>query len=243
MKEATDNPGFSIDPSSLILHLSSTPNRAIMIRQTPNSWIRSPMDRAPRHKGEKFLLWVDAVGGYWVCLGDEVVLGQPVTGGTVDVPILGDLSARHARIRRDGEGYMIEALRDVSIDGRRVAQMALLADGSKIQLGTGVRLVFRRPHGLSATARLDFASHHRTQPSVDAVLLMADSLVLGPHPHSHVVCRDWPEEVVLYRHEDQLYCRTRGRMEIDGLPCQGRGMIHPDAHIVGAHFAMSLEAI
>ena len=116
-------------------------------------------------RADKFLLWVDAVGGYWVCLGDAVTLGQPVPSGAADVPILGDLSSRHARIRRDGEGYLVEALRDVRVDGRRVDNVASLSEGSTIQLGEGVRLVFHRPHALSATVRLDFASHHRTQPT------------------------------------------------------------------------------
>ena len=61
---------------------------------------------------DKFMLWIDAVGGYWVCLGDEITIGQPVSAGSVDVPILGDISPRHARIRRDGEGYVIEAIRE-----------------------------------------------------------------------------------------------------------------------------------
>jgi len=79
------------------------------------------------------------------------------------LPILGDLSRRHARIRRDGEGYMIEALRDVRVDDRPVRNVGWLRDGSRIQLGDSVRLVFRRPHALSGTARLDFVSRHRTQ--------------------------------------------------------------------------------
>jgi hypothetical protein len=200
------------------------------------------MDRPLPTRSERFLLWVDAVGGYWICLGDEVVLGQPLSHST-DVPILADLSARHARIRRDGEGYLIEAFRDVYVDGRRVSQVALLSDGNRIQLGSNVRLVYRRPHALSATARLDFASHHRTQPSVDAILLMADACVLGPSPHSHVVCRDWPHEVVIYRCENQLYCRTRGKIEIDGVPHKDRGMIGLDSRIVGEYFAMRLERL
>jgi hypothetical protein len=158
------------------------------------------MDRTCEQAGSRFLLWVDAVGGYWVCLGDEVVLGQPVSAGRVDVPILGDVSGRHARIRRDSEGYLIEALRDVKVDGRQVEHTALLSDGARIQLGEAVRLLFRRPLALSATARLEFLSRHRTHPSTDAVLLMADACVLGPKPHSHVLCRDWPQEVVIYRH-------------------------------------------
>jgi hypothetical protein len=191
----------------------------------------------------RFMLWVDAVGGYWVCLGDAVTLGQPVPGADVDVPILGDISSRHATIRRDGEGYVIEAIREVLLDGRPLGKAATLRDGSRIQLGDRVRLRFLRPHALSATARLEFESRHRTQPSADAVLLMADTCVLGPRPHCHVVCRDWPQEVILYRHDDELYCRTVGTFRVDGVSCQGRSQISRSSQIDGEDFSLSLEPI
>ena len=194
-------------------------------------------------KTDRFLLWVDAVGGYWVCLGETIVLGQPVRRQTIDVPILGDLSSRHARIRRDDEGYLIEAIREVRVQGRPVSHMVSLSDGDLIQLGEGVRLRFRRPHTLSATARLDFLSHHRTQPSADGVLLMADSCVLGPKPHSHVVCHKWPAEVILYRHDEELFCRTAGVLEIDGMRHKGRGRVMPNSRVAGEWFSLSLEQI
>jgi hypothetical protein len=203
----------------------------------------NPMDPTVWQTTDKFLLWVDAVGGYLVCLGDEVTLGQPVRAGTVDIPILGDLSSRHARIRRDGGGYLIEAIRKVRVDGRPVDRVALLSDGSRIELGDAVKLVFRRPHALSGTARLEFLSRHRTQPSVDAVLLMADSCVLGPKPYSHVVCRDWPGEVVLYRCDDRVYCRSAGPVEIDGVRSKDRKPITRNSRIVGERFCFSLEPI
>jgi hypothetical protein len=201
-----------------------------------------PMDRS-RQKTDRFLLWVDAVGGYWVCMRDVVTLGQPTLGSPADLPILGDLSKRHARIRRDAEGYLIEAIRDVRVDGRLVDGVALLTDGCTIQLGSAVRLGFRRPHALSATARIDFLSRHRTQPSVDAVLLMADTCVLGPKRHSHVVCRDWRDEVVLYRHDDELYCRCECPFEIDGSKHRSRARISADSSIVGDRFSLSLESV
>ncbi len=192
---------------------------------------------------DRFMLWVDAVGGYWVCLGESVTLGQPISYQTVDVPILADISSRHAVIRRDGEGYLIEAFQDVLLEGRRVEKLASLSDGSRITLGRRVRLVFRRPHPLSATARLEFASGHRTQPSADAVLLMADSCVLGPTAHSHVVCRDWPREVILYRHQGKLYCRSAGTLEIDGVTYQGQGPLTPNSRVAGEGFSLNLEEI
>ena len=189
------------------------------------------------------MLWIDAVGGYWVCLGDEIILGQPDRQASADVPILGDLSSRHACIRRDGEGYLIEATRDVRIDDRPVQNVGWLRDGSRIQLGTSVRLMFRRPHPLSATARLDFVSRHRTQPSADAALLMADTCVLGPKRHAHVVCPDWTREVILYRRGQGLYCRAAGAFEIDGAACNGSGQITKNSHIEGNGFSFNLEAI
>ena len=199
------------------------------------------MGQGTGHTGERFLLWIDAVGGYLICLKHEVVLGQPISHGTVDIPILGDISGRHARISRDGEGYVLEAYRPSWVDSQAVDRAAVLVDRSTIQLGGAVRLGFRRPHALSATARLDFLSHHRTQPSVDAVLLMADTCVLGPRAQSHIVCRDWPNEVVLYRHEDQLFCRTAGWIEVDGVRQMDRARIRWNSRIVGEHFSMSLE--
>jgi len=201
------------------------------------------MDRSPSMKTGRFLMWVDAVGGYWVCLGDEITLGQPARGGKADVPILGDLSKRHARVRRDGEGYLIEAYRPVYVDGRMVDKVESLANGQAIRLGDSVELIFRRPHALSATARLDFVSGHRTQPSVDAVLLMADACVLGPARHCHVVCRDWPAEVVLFRHDSRLFCRTAGTLEIDGRRTKGRGPITTHSRIEGEKFSLTLEEL
>jgi hypothetical protein len=103
--------------------------------------------------------------------------------------------------------------------------------------------LFRRPHPLSATARLDFLSRHRTQPSADSVLLMADTCVLGPKPHSHVVCRDWTREVILYRRQHELYCRTEGVLEIDGAACKGDGRVTRHSRIEGDGFSFNLEEI
>jgi hypothetical protein len=194
-------------------------------------------------RSERFMLWIDAVGGFWVCLGDVITLGQPDRQASADVPILGDLSSQHARIRRDEEGYLIEAVREISVDERPVENIGWLREGSRIQLGGSVRMLFRRPHPLSATARLDFLSRHRTQPSADATLLMADTCVLGPKRHAHIVCRDWPREVILYRRGQDLYCRAVGTFEIDGATCNGSGRISRNSHVEGSGFSFNLEAI
>jgi len=201
------------------------------------------MDDRRRHTPDRFMLWVDGVGGYWVCLADEVILGQPIREGAPDVPIMADLSSRHARISRDEEGYLIEPIREVRLGGRALRGPTPLVDRARIQLGVAVRLVFRRPHVLSHTARLDFDSPHRTQPSADAVLLLSDSCILGPKPTSHVVCRDWPREIVLCRQKDGLACWSAGPLEIDGIAYRDRGPATCHSRITGEGFSFSLEPL
>jgi hypothetical protein len=194
---------------------------------------------------DRLMLWVDAVGSYLVCRNNEVALGQPAGGGALpDVPILGDLSRRHAVIRREGETYSLEALRSVRVDGKVVNGTAPLWDGSTIELGSAVRLRFCRPHPLSATARLDFASPHRTQPSTNGVLLMADTCILGPGATSHVVTPQWQHEVVLFRQLDELVCRTSAKIMIDGTAkAAGRSVLRSGSRVEGEEFAFSLEPL
>ncbi len=193
---------------------------------------------------DRFMLWVDAVGGYLVCLKDVVTIGQPTPSADPDVPILGDLSGRHARIRRDGECYLVEAVRPVWVDGRAVREAGYLRDGSRLELGPSVRLVFRRPHPLSTTARLDPASSHRTQPPADGVLLMADCCVLGPQSRSHIICRHSAQEVIVFRRGSVLYCRTAGELQIDGKSYDRCGPLESNSRVVASEgFSFSLEAV
>jgi hypothetical protein len=213
------------------------------------------------------MLWIDAVGGFLVCMADRVVLGKspadrsaavelspngaaaaeksaPDKGAQedVDVAILGDISHRHAVIRRDTEGYWLEPLRETRLDGRTLRQPTTLDDGRVIEL-RGVQLRFRRPHPLSATARLEPVSFHRTQPATDGVLLMADTCILARDPSSHVAMPDLDGQIVLYRQGNGLACSAPGTMEIDGKPHLRRGPIGLGSRVVGENFSFTLEAV
>ncbi len=196
-----------------------------------------------KNQPQRGLLWIDAVGGFLVCLDDAVALGQPAAGDTVAVPILADLSRRHATIRREGGAYVLSPVHSVSVDGQKVDGPYVLADNQLIQLGDSVRLRFTKPHALSATARLVIESHHKTQPSADAVLLMADSIVLGPQRHAHIRCRDWEHDVVVYRQNNSLYCRAERPLVLDGEACQGASELAPGARVEGEGLAFTWEAM
>ncbi len=208
------------------------PGFATIERMTPSS---------SQHGASGFLLWIDGVGGYWVCLKNKATIGRPPREREIEIPVMGDLSKQHARIMRDDTGYCIEALRDVWINDKPVRRIALLTDGSRIRLGRAVAMRFRQPNPLSLTARLDFLSPHRTDPSTDGVILMADLCILGPTADCHVGCRRWKNQVVLHRNHQDLFCRAWGDIEIDGKPCGDRGSVTLNSRVTGEEFSFSLE--
>ena len=77
-----------------------------------------PWQEMKRRNG--LLLWLDAVGGFLVCLDDCVVLGQPAGGDRIAVPIMADVSRRHAVIRREAGTYVLEPLHRTRVDGREI---------------------------------------------------------------------------------------------------------------------------
>ena len=70
---------------------------------------------------------------------------------------------------------------------------------------------------------------------------MAESCVLGPNSRNHVYCRDWRDDVVLFRQDDSLHCRAMESLEIDGEMHDSSGRIACDSHIAGEDFSMTLE--
>jgi hypothetical protein len=197
---------------------------------------------AKEPSGEQYLLWIDGVGGYLVCLGNRVTIGQATPEACVDVPLFADVSRLHAALTRDAEGYLLEALRPVQVNGRP-AEKALLHSGDRVTLGSSCQLQFRQPVPVSASARLDLTSGHRLRVAVDAVLLMADTLVLSPTAQAHVVVPDLKEPVILYRQKDGLGVRHGGRFRVNGQSCDGRGILEPGATVTGDDFSLTLEPV
>lgn len=190
----------------------------------------------------RFLMWVDAVGGYLVCLDDEVVLGRAGHDSGADVPLMGDLSRHHATVRRDGDGYILRAHQPTFVNGQKV-DTAPLRDGDVIRLGSTVELEFRQPSPVSATARLSVVSRHRLPLAVDGVLLMAETCIFGPAPQSHVVAPGLAAPVVLYRQGGALWCRAAGGFEVDGRACAARAPLTLQSSVLGDGFSFSLEAL
>jgi len=191
---------------------------------------------------ERFWLWVDGVGGFMVCPTERVTIGQPVQDDSVEIPILADISRRHAEIVRQGETCVLSACRECRVDGRTVERSTPLRRDSTIELGTGVRLKFRQPHPLSSTARVDMLSRHRTQPSCDGIILAHETIVIGPATTAHITTRGIAQELVLFRHDGLWHCRRgNGSVTVDGVASGGRVLLQPNSRIVSGDLSVSLE--
>jgi len=158
------------------------------------------------------------------------------------VPLVADVSRLHATLGRDAGGYVLEAVRPIQVNAK-TATRALLQPGDRVTLGTSCQFLFRQPVPLSSTARIDLVSGHRLPVGVDAVLLMAETLVLGSDAKVHINVPDLKESVVLFRHKDGLGLRHQGTMTVNGQKCSQRGLLGCRAHVVAGEVAFALEPV
>src|SRR5262249_14765432 len=87
--------------------------------------VSAPAPAPPMTPQPRFLLWIDGVGGYLVCLGGRVTLGQATPDAYVDIPLFADVSRHHATLTRETEGYVLEAVRPVQVNGRTLDKALL----------------------------------------------------------------------------------------------------------------------
>lgn len=191
----------------------------------------------------RFLLWVDGVGGYLVCLSNRVTFGQATSEGPVDVPLFADVSRLHAELSRDGEGYVVESAKGVLVNGVS-ATRAVLAAGDRITLGSTCQFLFHKPVSVSSTVRLELTSGHRLPVAVDGVLLMSNELMLGPGPNAHVLLPTVRTPVLLYRSKDGLGVRVpETPFHIDDRPCLDRATLPLPAVVTANDFTFAVEPV
>ena len=193
--------------------------------------------------GRRFLLWVDGVGGYLVCLSNRVTFGQATGDGPVDVPLFADVSRLHAEITRDGEGYVVESGKAVLVNGTE-SHRSVLSTGDLVTLGATCQFSFHKPVAASSTVRLELTSGHRLPVAVDGVLLMGNELMLGPGPNAHVILPDAPAAVLIYRSKDGLGVRVpTGSFRVDDRQYSDRAPLPLPSVVTAEAFTFAVEPV
>lgn len=192
--------------------------------------------------GEKFVVWIDRVGAFLLCLSSEVTIGGPAAEGvSADVALLANLSRRHATFVRSGERYVLTAHAPLQVAGRTVHDRVDLADGYVVALGANVRLKFRLPSVMSGTARVEFLSDHRPAHAADGIILMDETCLIGPGPENHIRCPGWPNSVLLIRREGRLWCKSRDDLFLGGRHAPDGGELEPGVVVTGADIRFRIE--
>ena len=195
----------------------------------------------------RFMIWVDGVGGFLVCLDDEIVIGQSIDQSHVQIPVLADISRRHVKIAREQGEYYIEPLAELKVNSEIVTDRITLQHRDWLTLGKDLEIVFLKPHPLSGTARLEIKSKHRTNPSCDSILLMSDSCIMGPRTNNHVYCRFWNDNVLLFRdrlsNDGKLNCKSEAKIHVDGVPAPENFEVNKSCRVEGRDFSFSFEML
>jgi hypothetical protein len=195
------------------------------------------------HRPTRYMLWIDGVGGYLICLSKRITIGHANSDPALDLPILADLSSLHASLTRDEEGYILKAERATAVNGKPVEQSVLLQAGDRLTLGSSCQLLFQLPVPLSMSARIELVSGHRLPLSADAVLLMADSLIIGAGPKTHICMPRLSSSLILFRHHDEIGVKFAGEFRVEGHVHHDRTILPARANIVSESFSMAIEPV
>jgi hypothetical protein len=135
---------------------------------------------------------------------------------------------------------VVESVRPLQVNGHTVTK-ATLTPGDRVTLGIACQFRFDLPVPVSTSARLQLVSGHRLPLSVDGILLMAETLVLGPGPQAHVPLTGVAADVLLFRHKDGLGVRYDGPFKVNGRPANNREELPPAATVTGPDFSFAVE--
>lgn len=206
---------------------------------------------APTDAGTNYLLWIDGVGTWLVYLQETLRIGGPGKPGSssplrsewADLALLSNLSRHHATITRSGESYYLEAHAPVLCQERPVNDRVLLSDRATLKLNQDIILSFTQPTALSTSACLEFTSFHQPQQRLDGIVLMADNCLLGATGENHIVCKNWPGSVVIYRQGDQVLCRSRQEIYVNEEPASQGAVLTPGCLVSGPELRFRWEVI
>ncbi|MCP4247719.1 MAG: hypothetical protein GY778_11780 [bacterium] len=167
---------------------------------------------------KSMLMLVDGGGSFLLHRGNRVSLGRAAAKDPADVPILSDISERHAEISRVEDDYFLFASREVEVGGRRTRQQ-LLRDGERVVLGRRAKFAFRLPSRKSSSALLEMSDSTRLPNDVRRVILLRETAMIGFGRSVHVSCSSANGELLLFERAGHLWLRPRNR---DGVASEAQ---------------------
>ena len=163
-----------------------------------------------------FLLHLDGTGSVLVTRNDSVTIGSQSRSRPVDVPIQGQVGLPTISIERMEEDYFFTSEQPLPVNGKPTTS-TLLSSQDQIRIGRRGSMQFTLPNAASTSAMLDFAGVRLSAGNARRVILMDDSLVIGPQPSAHIQSLSLERAMVLHWRDGALRIRPMSRaMETEG---------------------------
>lgn len=209
---------------------------------------------AKKPSASRYVAWIDGVGAWLILTDAQVSIGRvngnlsPLVKPTsreqeADIALIASLSRNHATIERLGEDYILKATSRVTVSNQQVTGETVLPDRCEMVLGDSVKLGFSVPTPLSATAKLTIASEHRPRTTVDGVILMAETCLLGPQASDHILCPGWSETVVLVQTSTGILLKSKQEVQIGDHKGEGPDVVSNGQVVSGDDFRFRLEPL
>lgn len=149
----------------------------------------------------RWRLWIDGCGGYLLITGTEWNVGGLNGGSDVDICVQADWPRFAGQISRRGADYFWQGQSSRN-------EKTLLGDGSQIPIQGSALMTLGKPSQLSDTAVLSLHGPHRFDQHVDGIVLVRETVLVGPGPDCHLRCRDATDRAILQLKNHQWYVKA-----------------------------------
>lgn len=167
------------------------------------------------------MIWVDGVGGFLVLARSPWLVGGPAAERDGAICVQAALRRQEAELILSSGDYSFRRLNDAGYTGEEGGERSVpngswasaerpLRRRDTFRLGNGVHFEFCCPNPLSTSARLTVEPRFRFRPHADAILLLADTLLLGTTRDCHMVASHADQTIVLFRRGTDWFCKPLG---------------------------------
>jgi tetratricopeptide (TPR) repeat protein len=165
----------------------------------------------------RFMLHVDGVGSFLVVRERCVTLGSAGGSAKPDVPLLIDASVGPVTIERVEDDYFLACPAGATVNNAAVTRK-LLVDGDRIGLSPRCHARFAIPNAASTSAVLSIAGARMPGTDATRVILLSESLVIGPGSAAHVRTDGLAAPAILHVRDGRLFCNASADVTADGHP-------------------------
>lgn len=149
----------------------------------------------------RWRLWVDGCGGFLLLTGDRWTVGGLSHKSTADVCVRADWPRLAGTIERADQDYFWRPVDSADRRDLITASQPLPIEGSAV-----ISLI--QPSPLCESAVLSVRPPHRFDQHVDGVVLVNETLLVGPTADCHIRCRESSDRAVITRKDDRWLAKT-----------------------------------